>query len=101
MDFRGVDMVVLSACKTAQGEATAEGLFGLQRAFKKAGAQTMVMTLWNVNDVTCREFMEAFYAHLTTSDSRWNKREAFAAARRAIKAKYPNPYYWAAFVMLD
>ena len=101
MDLRGVDMVVLSACKTAQGEATSEGLFGLQRAFKKAGVQTMVMTLWSVNDMVCREFMEAFYAHLTSPSSRWNKREAFDAARRTIKANYPNPYYWAAFVMLD
>ena len=45
LDFKGTDLVMLSACKTAQGNVTAEGLYGLQRAFKKAGASTLILTL--------------------------------------------------------
>ena len=48
LDLTGLELVVLSACQTGRGRATPEGLFGLQRAFKKAGAKTMVMTLWSV-----------------------------------------------------
>ena len=61
LDLSDTDMVVLSACKTGQGKATPEGLYGLQRAFKKAGVGTVVMSLWNVSDKTTSEFMTTFY----------------------------------------
>lgn len=64
MDLRGTEMVVLSACQTGQGRATAEGLYGLQRAFKKAGVGTIVMSLWAVKDRATQDFMTAFYEHL-------------------------------------
>lgn len=64
MDLRGTEMVVLSACQTGQGRATAEGLYGLQRAFKKAGVGTIVMSLWAVKDKATQDFMTAFYEHL-------------------------------------
>lgn len=99
LDLSATDMVVLSACQTAQGNATAEGVYGLQRAFKKAGAATMVMTLWNVSDVVTREFMTEFYAGLPANG--WNKRKAFETARQTIRDRYPEPFYWAAFVMVD
>jgi len=99
LDLSGLDMVVLSACQTGQGAATAEGLYGLQRAFKKAGARTMVMTLWSVNDqVTC-DFMVKFHELLAANG--WNKRKAFEDAKAAIRERYPEPFYWAGFVMLD
>lgn len=101
LDLGATQMVVLSACKTGQGKATSEGLFGLQRAFKKAGAKTIVMSLWNVSDkVTC-EFMVKFYEQLASKENNWNKRKAFMEAKSFIRKKYPEPYYWAGFVMLD
>lgn len=99
LDLSATDMVVLSACRTAHGAVTSEGLFGLQRAFKKAGAGTVVMTLWDVSDVVTSEFMTAFYANLP--QCQWSKREAFETARAAIRSRYPEPFYWAAFVMVD
>ena len=101
LDFAGMEMVVLSACKSGRGNATPEGLFGLQRAFKKAGAQTMVMTLWNVSDVVAKEFMIRFYENLVKDGYGWNKRKAFNDAKQYIRGKYPEPFYWAGFVMLD
>ena len=99
LDLSGIQMAVLSACQTGQGKATPEGLFGLQRAFKKAGVQTLVMSLWNVSDVVTKEFMIKFYENLTRND--WNKRKAFNDVRTYIRGKYSDPYYWAGFVMLD
>ena len=95
------DMVVLSACQTGQGKATSEGLYGLQRAFKKAGVGTIVMSLWSVSDKTTSEFMIAFYECLVNPHNAWNKRKAFEEAKQIIRKKHPDPYYWAAFVMLD
>lgn len=101
LDLTGLELVVLSACQTGRGRATSEGLFGLQRAFKKAGAKTMVMTLWSVSDVVTKEFMIKFYENLADNNSNWNKRKAFDDAKSYIKSKYEDPYYWAGFVMLD
>ena len=101
MDLKGTDLLVLSACQTGLGLPTPEGLFGLQRAFKKAGVQTMIMTLWNIKDDVAKEFMIMFYENLT--DNGWDKRKAFDAAKNYIRqdSRYSSPYYWAGFVMLD
>lgn len=99
LDLSNTDMVVLSACQSGQGNATAEGLYGLQRSFKKAGVGTMVMTLWNVSDKVTTEFMIKFYEALAQND--WNKNKAFNIAKSQIRKEYPDPYHWAAFVMLD
>ena len=101
LDLNNTDMVVLSACQTGQGKATAEGLYGLQRAFKKAGVGTIVMSLWSVSDMTTSEFMIAFYKCLADKNNAWNKRKAFEQAKEIIRKKHPDPYHWAAFVMLD
>lgn len=101
LDFKGTDLLVLSACKTGQGKVTAEGVFGLQRAFKKAGVGTIIMSLWNVDDKVTSEFMIAFYEQLTDKANNWNKRKAFEQTKEIIRKKHPDPYYWAAFVMLD
>jgi|GEM_PF-1826241 len=98
MDLSGTDLVVLSACQTGLGEITSEGVFGLQRAFKKAGVQTLIMSLWRVDDTATSLMMQTFYEHLLSG---YSKREAFAIAQQAVKEKHPNPYYWAAFIMLD
>lgn len=101
LDFKGTDLLVLSACKTGQGKVTAEGVFGLQRAFKKAGVGTIIMSLWNVDDKVTSEFMVAFYGLLTDKANNWNKRKAFEQTKEIIRKDHPDPYYWAAFVMLD
>lgn len=101
LDLSNTDMVVLSACQTGQGKATSEGLYGLQRAFKKARVGTIVMSLWNVSDKTTSEFMTTFYERLTDKKNAWNKRKAFEKAKEIIRKKYPDPFHWAAFVMLD
>ena len=98
LDFKGLDLVVLSACQTGLGEITGEGVFGLQRGFKKAGAQTIVMSLWKVSDEATQMLMIEFFKNLTAGQP---KRAAFLAAQEAVRAKYPNPIYWAAFVMVD
>ena len=94
-------MVVLSACQSGQGKATSEGLYGLQRAFKKAGAGTMVLALWGVSDKVATEFMTTFYERLASRHCRWDKRKAFEQPKSIIRKKYPDPFHWAAFVMLD
>lgn len=100
LDLSGSRLVVLSACGTALGHTTAnEGVYGLQRAFKKAGAGTLVMSLWNVSDVAAGDFMIAFHRELMKNGM--NRRKAFAYARRELRKKYPDPYYWASFVMVD
>ena len=101
LDLSNTDMVVLSACQTGQGKATTEGLYGLQRAFKKAGVGTIVMSLWNVSDKTTSEFMTTFYECLDDKNKAWNKRKAFEEAKEIIRKKHPDPFHWAAFVMLD
>lgn len=101
LDLSNTDMVVLSACQTGQGKATSEGLYGLQRAFKKAGVGTIVMSLWSVSDKTTSEFMAIFYERLADTHDAWNKRKAFEEAKEIIRKKHPDPFHWAAFVMLD
>ena len=98
MNLSGTDMVVMSACETGLGDITSDGVFGLQRAFKMAGVQTLVMSLWKVDDNATSLMMQTFYEHLLSGLS---KREAFNFAQAAVRAKYPEPYYWAGFVMLD
>ena len=99
LDLNNTDMVVLSACQSGQGNATAEGLYGLQRAFKKAGVSTMIMTLWSVSDKVAAEFMIKFYETLVKNG--WEKHKAYEQTKSYIRIQYPDPYHWAAFVMMD
>lgn len=98
LDFSKLNLVVLSACGTGLGNPTNDGVYGLQRAFKKAGAQTIIMSLWNVDDNATALMMETFYQELVKTNS---KHQAFRKAQEAVREKYENPYYWAAFIMLD
>ncbi len=99
LDFSKTKMVVLSACETGLGETINEGVYGLQRAFKKAGAGTLVMSLWPVSDLATKEFMVTFHKELTNNG--WNRHLAFNNAKQFLRKKYGNPYYWAAFIMVD
>ena len=97
MDLRQTKFVVLSACETGLGDIKgSEGVFGLQRAFKLAGVEYIVNSLWQVPDEQTSELMQTLYFH-------WSKgvpfEEAFFRAQKALKAKY-EPYYWAAFQLV-
>ena len=103
LDLRGLDLVVLSACKTGNGDINqGEGVFGLQRGFKKAGAQTLVMSLWEVADDATQILMTAFYDNLLKGQS---KRNAFHNAQQHLRTvdngQYDHPQFWAAFILLD
>lgn len=99
LDFRKTDMVVLSACETALGKVTDDGVYGLQRGFKKAGVRTIIMSLWPVNDYATRLLMTSFYKYLADG---YGKRDAFMEAQRDLREHNGvNPSHWAAFIMLD
>ena len=103
LDLRGLDLVVLSACKTGLGDLNqGEGVFGLQRGFKKAGVQTIVMSLWEVADEATQLLMSAFYHNLLQGQS---KRDAFHNAQTSLRQygdkSFDHPQFWAAFILLD
>ena len=96
LDLLATELVVLSACETGLGQVhVGEGVFGLRRAFVLAGAKTLVMSLWKVPDEPTRELMEDFYGRLLAGRGR---AEALREAQLAMKAKYPDPFYWGAFI---
>ena len=82
LDLRGLDIAVLSACQTGLGEITGDGVFGLQRGFKKAGANTLLISLWSVHDDATRLLMTRFYADLISG---MGKAEALRDAQRYVR----------------
>ena len=77
-----------------------EGVMGLQYGFKQAGVQTILMSLWKIDDAATREFMIEFYRNLLSGVP---KQESLNKTRDHMQSsnKYSNPYYWASFIMLD
>lgn len=99
MDLRGVDLIVLSACDTGLGViSNLEGVNGLQRALKLAGANKLIMSLWKVPDRETVEFFGYFYKFLL--EEKLSVNESFRETQRIMKDKY-SPYYWAGFVLLE
>lgn len=98
LDLHNVELVVLSACETGIGDNLFDGIFGLQRAFKKAGVKTILMSLWQIDDKATSEYMSLFYERLFSG---YSKHEAYISTILAMKEKYPDPYYWASFILLD
>jgi len=98
LDLWGTKLVVLSACETGVGKVTnGEGVYGLRRALVIAGAESLMMSLWQVDDAATRDLMAGYYARLTAGKPR-------SAALREIQLeilgtpKYAHPYYWASFL---
>lgn len=102
LDLRGLDMVVLSACQTALGDIDNEGVYGLQRGFKKAGANTILMSLDKVDDEATKILMVEFYRNLMSGNT---KQQSLKAAQKHLRqvenGKYDKPEYWASFILLD
>jgi len=97
MDFRNTGLVVLSACETGLGDIKGgEGVFGLQRAFKTAGANNIIMSLWKVPDEATMELMTAFYSNWLVK--KMSKDEAFFEAQKQMKQKFSDPYFWSGFI---
>lgn len=97
MDLSGAVLVCLPACDSGRGKSSAEGLFGLQRAFRKAGAGYVLVSLWEVSDVSSALFMSRFYESVRGGG---DVREAFEYAREKVRAAFPEPFYWAGFVLV-
>jgi CHAT domain-containing protein len=92
------DLVVLSSCRSGLGEVDkSEGVIGMQKSFFEAGAKSIVVSLWDVNDKYTSLFMQSFYNYLAAG---FDKSEALRKAKKFFKKNYSaNPYYWAAFVL--
>lgn len=101
LDLSDTSLVLLGACETGLGVPDMnEGIDGLQRGFKLAGVQTVVMSLWSVNDKAESEFVPVFYEKLLATGN--DRHQAFREAQLELKRRYPkNPFKWAYFVMLD
>jgi CHAT domain-containing protein len=97
LDLRS-DLIVLSSCRSGLGKIDeAEGVLGMQKAFFEAGASSIIVTLWDVNDKYTSYFMKEFYEFLSKG---LDKPEALRKAKLSFINKYSaNPYYWAAFVL--
>ncbi len=96
------DLVTLSACRTGLGKLLhGEGIIGLTRAFLYAGANSVVVSLWNVNDVATASLMKSFYKNL---QSGLPKDEALRQAKLELlngaKRAWRHPYYWAPFILV-
>ncbi len=124
LDLSNVDFVVLSACQTAQGDLTDEGASGLVRGLKNAGVNTVMATLWSVDDKSTMLFMKEFYRLLEHGKT---KHEAYIGAQDFLKVysqnipyrkfssmtlarenethyntiTYNAPYFWAPFILID
>lgn len=98
MDLWGTKLVVLSACETGLGDVSAgEGVYGLRRALSIAGAQTILMSLWEVDDEATRDLMIGYYQHMAAGEGR---AEALRTSQLALlhDKKHTHPFYWAAFL---
>ncbi|GAB3926038.1 CHAT domain-containing protein [Larkinella terrae] len=100
INLTDTELVVLSACETGLGDVVgSEGVYGLQRAFKLAGARRLIMSLWKVPDKETTEFMNEFY-------QQWQPgvqaNQAFRNAQRTLHRRYPKePRKWAAFTLVE
>ena len=108
LNLQGTDLVVMSACQTGLGKVTGEGVFGLQRAFKKAGVQTLLMSLWEVDDEATQMMMSEFYSALAQGQSKYQALESAQAKirehtflRNGKKVSGNDLFYWGSFIMVD
>lgn len=107
--FPNLDFVSISSCQSGIGDVSRDGVFGLQRGFKKAGAKTMLVSLWPVNDFATTLLMSEFY-RLWLSEN-YDMHSALRQAQQYVKTysndaideniDFSNPYFWSGFVLID
>jgi CHAT domain-containing protein len=103
LDLSAAEWVVLSACDTGVGAVRAgEGVFGLRRAFQVAGARTLIMSLWSVDDAATREWMTALYEarlkHGRSTAASVREASLSVLNRRREAGESTHPFFWGAFV---
>jgi len=93
------DLVALTACQTGLGKnVRGEGVMGLGRAFQYAGAQSVLVSLWSVDENSTTLFMAKFFEYLKAGKS---KRESIRLARNDIRSQgYDHPFFWAPFILI-
>ncbi|HRG34594.1 MAG TPA: CHAT domain-containing protein, partial [Saprospiraceae bacterium] len=100
MNLSNTELVVLSACETGLGDIQGnEGVYGLQRAFKIAGAKYLIMSLWQVPDKQTSLLMTTFYKKWL--EDKMSIPDAFHAAQKQLRDGGLEPYYWAGFVLVE
>ena len=90
-------LVVLSACDTGRGRITGEGVIGLSRSLVAAGIESLIVSLWNVDDEVTGSFMGEFYNQW---DKTGNKAQALRQAMLTTMKTHPDPRYWGAFTLI-
>ena len=100
LNLTGTELVVLSACGTGLGYVDdGEGIYGLQRAFRLAGADNIVVSLWDIPDKQTSELMVSFYGFIADG---YPIKRAFDMAIKQARGKYPDrPDFWAGFVLIE
>jgi CHAT domain-containing protein len=103
LDLQGTELVVLSACETGLGATRAgEGVFGLRRAFAEAGADSLLISMWQVPDEETTRLMSLFYQNWLAGN---DKQSALQMAQHQLRAELKarnedHPFYWGAFVLI-
>lgn len=99
MSFPNLRLTVLSACDTGLGKYDSEGVWGLQRAFRIAGSQSLICSLRKVDDYWTAQFMDVFYEHAARGETIY---DSFHAAQRWLYSEQPdNPEIWASFILIE
>jgi CHAT domain-containing protein len=99
MNLWGTQLVVLSACETGRGDVSnlGQGVYGLRRAVMVAGAETLLTSLWKVDDKATRDLMTKYYQNLLKGGGRG---QSMREAALALRKKHPHPYFWAPFIAI-
>lgn len=100
IDLSNTSLLVLSACDTGLGQITAEGINGLQKAFKRAGVNNMILAVAKVHDKATQIFMTTFYQYLAEG---YTVYQSFQLARATMmeSENYSDPSYWAPFILIE
>jgi len=108
LDWKDTELVVISGCETGKGDLIAgEGVYGLKRSINIAGAKSSILTLWKVDDIATRAFMENFYKNIKLGKTREDAllktqkdfRLGLIKSPSLINSDWTKPYYWAAFTL--